>query len=490
MVKYTYKTVTYVLPESIKKINNDVRLQRAQGKKEDIKNEINNVDNKINDIDDKIKKAKTKNEKIQLENQKKEHEYRKDELRNELTKIENNIFDIKADLYGSTVNFNNSNIRNLSANINDIKSVIKDTSKLNDNIVKSVSEILTNQINVNNIFDTDNFKDFLESIKNEVDPGKKFNYPEEFDKLSKALEQFKNSLKTNEENSEIWKSIKTSVENLIPTEKLNNIINNYTEKINDIISLKTNLAKRIFGEDIDDVSDKDLNSYIKNFNLLNDLFNKAEPIINNKELGDLANSQMNKKIHIPKNEHFIEVLNNLRKWFSEDVEIDTGILKSPKNLFISNMNTKKLWNENIKDIDPNIIKEADLLIESIKDYKNKNKSKSTKVNDPQKQDSEDSNEDDNKSEGLQKQCLSKGLDLDEIHNMNVMNNIIKSLDNIIYNQNRIIELMSNRSSSKDFSKQAPQSKQSFSERKLGRFKVEKYNPNMSITEFKKLFDKK
>ena len=26
--------------------------------------------------------------------------------------------------------------------------------------------------------------------------------------------------------------------------------------------------------------------------------------------------------------------------------------------------------------------------------------------------------------------------------------------------------------------------------KLGRFKVEKYNPNMSITEFKKLFDKK
>ena len=33
------------------------------------------------------------------------------------------------------------------------------------------------------------------------------------------------------------------------------------------------------------------------------------------------------------------------------------------------------------------------------------------------------------------------------------------------------------------------SKQNFSERKLGKFKVEKYNPNMSITEFKKLFDK-
>ena len=75
---------------------------------------------------------------------------------------------------------------------------------------------------------------------------------------------------------------------------------------------------------------------------------------------------------------------------------------------------------------------------------------------------------------------SAGLDLDEIHNMNIMNGIIKSLDNIIYNQNRIIELLSKQSFSK----------QNQPQMKLGRFKVEKYKPNMSITEFKKLFDSK
>ena len=524
MVKYTYKTVAYVLPESIKKMNNDVRLQRAQGKKEDIKNELNNVDNKINDIDNKIKKAKTKNEKIQLENQKKEHENRKNELSNELNTINNTIFDIKADLYGSTVNFNNSNIRNLSANINDIKSVIKDTSKLNDSIVKSISEILTNQIKVNNIFDKDNFKDFLESIKNNVDPTRKFNYPEEFDKLSKALEQFKNSLKTNEENSEIWKSIKTSVENLIPTDKLNNIINNYTEKINDIISLKTNLAKRIFNKEIDDVSDKDLNNYIKNFNLLNDLYNDAEPVINNRELGDLANPQIYSKLKIPNQEHFVRVLNNLREWFSKDGEFNKEILKNKisNELFISNMNTEKLWDENIKDIDPKIIKEAELLIYDIIDYdgnnpssnrykgKNKGKNKDEEINEininknenkdeeininkneeinlNQNEDEEvenqtyrrykkknNNNNNNNRYKKSKSKPKGKGLDLDEIQQMNVMNDIIDYMNNINETLKEIKKSLSNQNT--------PQ--------KLGRFKVEKYNPNMSITEFKKLFDKK
>lgn len=493
MVKYTYKTVTYVLPESIKKINNDVRLQNARSKKEDIKREIANKEQEIDNA---------------LGNEKKRLERERDQLKNELTKINNTIFDIKADLYGSTVNFNNSNIRNLSANINDIKSVINDTSKLNDDIVKKISEILTNQIDVNNIFDTDNFRNFLESIKNEVDPGKKFNYPEEFDKLSKALEQFKDSLKSNEENSEIWKDIKTSVENLIPTEKLNNIINNYTEKINDIISLKTNLAKRIFDKEIDEVSDKDLNSYIKNFNLLNDLFTKANKTINNRELGDLANPQMNKKLKIPKNEHFVKVLNNLRKWFSEDEEIDTGILSNSKNLFISNMNTKKLWDENIKDINPDIIKEADLLIESIihydetnpssNRYEGKNKSKPV-ISQEQNiiQDVVEDDDEENKSEGLSKgllkqsssgglskQSSSGGLDLDEIQfwrslsstNLNIMNNIIKSLNDINETLKGIKESLTKQNNSQN--------------QKLGRFKVEKYNPNMSIIEFKKLFDTK
>ena len=78
----------------------------------------------------------------------------------------------------------------------------------------------------------------------------------------------------------------------------------------------------------------------------------------------------------------------------------------------------------------------------------------------------------NYSKGLNKSCYSKGLDLDEIHNMNIMNNILTGLDNIIYNQKIIINLLQNNKSNI----------------KLGRFKVEKYNPNMSITEFKKLFN--
>ena len=460
MVKYTYKKVAYVLPESIKKMNNDVRLQQARGKKEDIKRDIANKEQEINNA--------SGSEKKRLERE-------RDQLRNELKSINNTIFDIKADLYGSTVNFNNSNIRNLSANINDIKSVINDTSKLNDDIVKKISEILTNQINVNNIFEQDNFQDFLESIKNEVDPTKKFNYPQEFDKLSKALEEFKNSLKTNEENSEIWKSIKTSVENLIPTEKLNNIINNYTEKINDIISLKTNLAKRIFDKDIDDVSEKDLNSYIKNFNLLNDLYNEAEPIINNRELGDLANPQIYSKLKIPSQEHFVRVLNNLREWFSKNEEFNKEILKNKisNELFISNMNTEKLWDENIKDIDPNIIKEADSLIESIKHYDETNSSSN-------RYKSKGKNEDENSEN------KGQGLDLDEIQHMNIMNSIINSLNDINETLKGIKESLTKQSfsegMSKDLSKQNSQ--------KLGRFKVEKYNPNMSITEFKKLFDSK
>lgn len=473
MVKYTYKTVTYVLPESIKKINNDVRLQNAKGKKEDIKRELANKEQEINNA---------------IGSEKKRLERERDQLRNELKSVNNTIFDIKADLYGSTVNFNNSNIRNLSANINDIKSVINDTSKLNDDIVKKISEILANQINVNNIFEQDNFQDFLESIKNEVDPGKKFNYPEEFDKLSKALEQFKNSLKTSEENSEIWKSIKTSVENLIPTEKLENIINNYTEKINDIISLKTNLAKRIFDKNIDDVSDKDLNSYIKNFNLLNDLFNKAEPVINNRELGDLANSHINKKLAISTQEDFIRPLNNLRNWFSEDNNVDKGILKNSKEFFISNMNTKKLWNKNIKNINPDIIKEADLLIESIIHYdgtnsssnRYKDKNKSKPVISQEQNIIQDVSENENENEDTPK---SQGLDLDEIQHMNIMNSIINCLIDINETLKGIKESIRQRQDSPE------DLKQSSSQMKLGRFKVEKYNPNMSITEFKKLFNK-
>ena len=109
MVKYTYKTVNYVIPDAIKKMNNDVRLQRARGEKEDIKKKI--------DIKEQEIENASGSEKKRLERE-------RDELKNKLISINNNIFDIKADLYNSAVNFNNSNINKLSANINDISSFI------------------------------------------------------------------------------------------------------------------------------------------------------------------------------------------------------------------------------------------------------------------------------------------------------------------------------------------------------------------------------
>ena len=83
-----------------------------------------------------------------------------------------------------------------------------------------------------------------------------------------------------------------------------------------------------------------------------------------------------------------------------------------------------------------------------------------------------------KKKTVKKNKKGKGLDLDEIQEMNVMNNIIDYMNNINETLKEIKKSLSNQNSQ---SKQNPP-------QKLGRFKVEKYNPNMSITEFKKLFN--
>ena len=66
-----------------------------------------------------------------------------------------------------------------------------------------------------------------------------------------------------------------------------------------------------------------------------------------------------------------------------------------------------------------------------------------------------------------------------------MNNIIQSLNDINETLKGIKDLLNNSKqniSKQNISQNIPQ--------KLGRFNVEKYKPNMSITEFKKLFDSK
>lgn len=484
MVKYTYKTVAYVLPESVKKMNNDIRLNRALSEKEDIKKKIDNKNEEINNASG---------------SKKKELERERDELTNKLTKIENSIFNIKADLYGSTVNFSNNNIQQLSANINDISSFIKGHPNISEDITKKISEILSNQIDINNIFNGINLKDMLQDILSKVDETTKNNYIDKFNKIKAAIESIKED-SDNEKNKQIWNDIKKDILDLIPADKLEEAIIDKQKQIEDLKKMKRGLNKIFFDKDVEDADLKELNDFNEKSNSLKDLYdnlknsgivnktllrqavdkenkenkkNKGYKIINIEDGANLKDVFTKLEIN---NDKATKAVNNMRKWFTNDAPNFDKFKDSKLFTSINPFDFNLLKKENLENIVTDDIEDANKVINVIKNYYNtKSNFKDFLKNDTQTNNSENSNEDVNKG-------LSKGLDLDEIHNMNVMNNIIKSLDNIIYNQNRIIELMSNRSSSKDFSKQAPQ--------KLGRFKAEKYNPNMSITEFKKLFDKK
>ena len=483
MVKYTYKTVAYVLPESVKKINNDIRLNRALSEKEQIKRDIANKDEEINNA--------TGSKKRQLERE-------RDELTNKLTKIENSIFNIKADLYGSTVNFSNNNIQQLSANINDISSFIKGNPNFNENITKNISEILSNQIDVKNIFDGVNFKKMLQDILDKTDEASKNNYIDKFNKIKAVIESIKAD-SDSEKNKQLWNDIKNDIKDLIPADKLEEVLEDKQKQIEDLKIMKRGLNKLFFDKDEEDADLKELKDFNKKSNLLKDLYdNLKNSGIVNKVLQRRAQDKENKgykiiniedngnikkffSINSLKKDDITEAINNMRKWFTNDApdfkEIkDSKLFTTIKDFFDYNL----LRKDNLEKIEEEDIEKANIVLKSILNYYDNDFFK----NETQTNNSEENETDQNVSQGLsRRQCISKGLDLDEIHNMNVMNGIIKSLDNIIYNQNRIIELMTKRSFSEGLLKQnTPQ--------KLGRFKVEKYNPNMSITEFKKLFDKK
>ena len=256
----------------------------------------------------------------------------------------------------------------------------------------------------------------------------------------------------------------------------------------------------IFKKDADKVSEEELEEYNYKFLLLSNLYDLVNKNLKDKYIraidsGDLSNLNTG----FMKNDIY-NIINNLRKWFSAD---DYKPYSKTNEILVPNISNDKLLNAAfVKDIKPIDIRNAVDFIKSndskdrkfdifinekdYKDLENKKKNKNKRVIEIDTQNEVDNKNELNENKSTQNEN-SAGLDLDEIHNMNIMNGIIKSLDNIIYNQNRIIELLSKQSLSKQ---NTPQSKQSFSKRKLGRFKVEKYNPNMSITEFKKLFDKK
>lgn len=483
MVKYTYKTTAYVIPDAIKKMNNDVRLQRARSEKEDIKKKI--------DIKEQEIENASGSEKRKLERE-------RDELKNKLININNNIFDIKADLYGSAVNFNNSNIKKLSANINDISSFIQGNKNFTEDIKDNISRILASQVNMKSIFDGVNFKDMLQQIIDNTDETTKAKYIEKYNEIKAIIENINENPGTNEENLEKFNKIKDDILKLIPTDKLLKVTKEIENKIEDINQIRSTLTEMIFGKGVKELSTEQISEYIKTYNSFNDLYKLVKEYLLNIPLYYASGNKGNYQYKVMTNQlinsfysplkikDFKWLINNLRKWFSNN---NTTFDEIPESgIVINDMKDQGLINlRDIKDIKYDDIKKANGYVNLIKDYIDKShmksyyKSKGFFENKSQTDNSENET-DQNVGQGLSKQCISGGLDLDEIHQMNVMNNIINCLNDINETLKGIKESLSNQTSLKV-------SKDSNSQ-KLGRFKVEKYNPNMSITEFKKLFDKK
>ena len=461
MSKYKLQLVKYTLPDAIKKYNDKVKLKENNIQKDEISN-------KLKELESKYKKDQEWSEEDKAEKKK---------LLSKLTKVNNAIYEIKAELNNSTVNLNNANIKELNTNISDITSLINNNKQFNSIIGQQISELLTSQLNLNKIFETENFKDMLKDIVEKV------NNPQNEEiknKIEEIIEKIVNNNNTANENYQEWISIRDEIKDAIP-EDLKNIINKYGDDIKKINELKSTLYNIIFKKDIDNVSENEIDDYSFKVMLLSNLYGLVEEELLDKYFNfDPAN--IDSKLHV-KREDLYKIINDIREWFSDD-EYNDFDTETFYDKIISNLNHSKILSaEDVKDIKPVDISNAINLIQKhIKVYRGKNNDYI--INKPSKLKSKKK-----KGEGLSEdmisQNISEGLDLDDIHNMNIMNNIIKSLDNIIYNQNRIIELLFKQ----NISQNTPQSKQSFSERKLGRFKVEKYKPNMSITEFKKLFNK-
>ena len=480
MPKYKLKLEKYTLPDAIKKYNDKLRLKETKNQRDDVQKQLKELEDKHKNKTDNLSEE--------------EYEKQRNNLLSKITKFNNAIYEIKAELNNSTVNFNNANIKELNTNISDISSLINNNKQFNSKIAAQISDLLSSQLKLNDIFETKNFKNMLKDIVSEVS---KTQNEEVKDKIEEVIQEINDNNNNANENYQAWVGIRDEIKKAIP-DNLQNIIKKYGDDINKINELKAELYKMIFKKNIDNVSEEELEEYNYKFLLLSNLYDLVNKNLKDKYIraidsGDLSNLNTG----FMKNDIYV-IINNLRKWFSAD---DYKPYSKTNEILIPNISNNKLLNAAfVKNIDPIDIRNAvdfiksndskdrkfDIFIneDDYKDLENKKKNKNKRVIEIDSQKEVDNKNERNKSTQNEN---SAGLDLDEIHNMNIMNGIIKSLDNIIYNQNRIIELLSKQS----FSKQNnSQSKQSFSEsRKLGRFKVEKYKPNMSITEFKKLFNK-
>lgn len=476
MPKYKLQLVKYTLPDAIKKYNDKLRLKETKNQRDDVQKQLKELEDKHKNKTDNLSEDEYKNQ--------------RDKLLSKITKFNNAIYEIKAELNNSTVNFNNANIKELNTNISDISSLINN-NQFNSKIGAQISNLLTSQLKLNDIFETENFKDMLKDIVEEVS---KTQNEEVKDKIEEVIQEINDNNNNANDNYQEWIKIRDEIKKAIP-DNLQNIIKKYGDDINKINELKNTLYNIIFNKDIDDVSKEELEEYNYKFLLLSNLYDLVNKNLKDKYFRVDKPGKLTGLNTGFTNEDIYNIINNLRKWFSKDDYEDFNE-DTLDQMLVSNISNDKLLNAKfVKDIDLVDIRNAvDFInndIKRMKDNENKPKqyqqkplfiNKNEKQNDTKNDLSKNNkNNDVNKPEEENKSTQnenSAGLDLDEIHNMNIMNGIIRSLDNIIYNQNRIIELLSKQTSSKQ------------NLQKLGRFKVEKYKPNMSITEFKKLFDSK
>ena len=452
MVKYKLDTSKkYVLPDAVKKFYNQEKLSQAKTERDKVRIEID-------ELNKKIEEAKNKKDEEEVRRLRKS----KEELNEKLSSLNKSIYNINAELYDSTVNFNNANISELKANISDISSVVNNSEYLNEKISEKIANMLKSNVSLNDIFKTDNFKQMLANIIKEVNEYDKER--DEYKNIEKALEDVKDTNSEND-NMEIWKAIRDDVKVLVPNFKV--MLSNVTTDINEINDMKDKLTKLIFKEGTINIDD--INDYGFKLILLSGLYELVNKYLNDKHPNFTKPGKINRSFYVQDVNDFYKPVTNLRKWFSKNNylnDYDSTSFKLNENI-ITNITKEKLLNGDfVKDIKLEDIKQAI-------DFLNKNVIS-------------------NKDKFITEQVkASEGLDLDEIHNINIMNNIIQSLNDINETLKGIKDLMSKQSSSNDLAEQTS-SKQNISEnspQKLGRFKVEKYKPNMSITEFKKLFNK-
>lgn len=459
MPKYKLKLEKYTLPDAVKKFYNQEKLSQAKSERDKVRIQIEDIDKQIESIRNNLNKdPKVKTEEIRKLKKDKE------ELNEKISSLNKSIYNINAELYDSTVNFNNANISELKANISDISSAVNNSEYLNEKISEKIANILKSNVSLNDIFKTDNFRQMLTNIIKEVNEYDKER--DEYKNIVKALEDVKDTNSEND-NMEIWKGIRDDVKILVPNFKV--MISNVTNDINEINDMRDKLIKLMFKEKT--VNMNEINDYSFKIILLVGLYNLVEKYLDGKTLSPQITDKSNYTNIDINQKNLFNAINNLRKWFSKEEYNEF----TKTDTIITNLTKEKLFDgKYVNAIKLDDIKKA---IDFLNNSVIPNPSKFIqKVKKEETKDNPDN--------------VSKGLDLDEIHNINIMNNIIQSLNDINETLKGIKELLSKQSLSKDLVKQnPPQSKQSFSERKLGRFKVEKYKPNMSITEFKKLFNK-